>query len=51
MKKIHLIPEQRYTLSAMYRQGCSQKQIAETIDKDKSVVSRELKRNTNSKDK
>ena len=51
MKKIHLIPEQRYTISAMYRQGCSQKQIAETIGKDKSVVSRELKRNANSKGK
>jgi IS30 family transposase len=49
MQKVHLIPEQRYAISAMYRQGCTQKQIAEAIGKDKSVISRELKRNTNSK--
>ena len=35
----------------MYRQGCSQKQIAEAIGKDKSVVSREIKRNANPKGK
>ena len=51
MKKEHLIPEQRYTISAMRNQGCTQKQIAEAISKDKSVVSRELKRNANSKGK
>jgi IS30 family transposase len=33
----------------MYRQGCTQKMIAEAIGKDKSVVSRELKRNANHK--
>jgi IS30 family transposase len=33
----------------MRRQGCSQKMIAQTIDKHKSVVSRELKRNTTPK--
>ena len=33
----------------MHKQGCTQKQIAEAIDKDKSVVSRELKRNANTK--
>ena len=31
----------------MYKQGFSQKVIAETIKKDKSVVSRELRRNRN----
>jgi IS30 family transposase len=51
MKKVHLIPEQRYAISAMNRQGCTQKQIAEAIGKNKSVVSRELKRNANSKGK
>jgi IS30 family transposase len=51
MKKVHLIREQRYTISAMRKQGCTQKQIAEAIGKDKSVVSRELKRNANSKGK
>jgi len=35
----------------MYRQGCTPKKIAETIGKDKSVVSRELKRNANAKGK
>jgi IS30 family transposase len=51
MKKVHLTREQRYTISAMHRQGCSQKMIAQAIDKDKSVVCRELKRNANSKGK
>jgi len=51
MKKVHLFPEQRYTISVMLRQGCTQKQIAEAIGKDKSVVSRELKRNANAKGK
>jgi IS30 family transposase len=51
MKKVHLTREQRYAISAMYRQGCTQKKIAEAIDKDKSVVSRELKRNANHKGK
>jgi IS30 family transposase len=49
MKKVHLTREQRYTISVMHRQGCSQKKIAAAIDKDKSVVSRELKRNANFK--
>ncbi|MBR5634524.1 MAG: helix-turn-helix domain-containing protein, partial [Prevotella sp.] len=34
-------------VSAMYEQGFAQKVIAATIKKDKSVVSRELKRNRN----
>ena len=33
----------------MYKQGFPQKVIAETIKKDKSVVSRELRRNRNAK--
>jgi len=45
----HLTEEQRYTISAMYKKGLSQKIIAETIIKDKSVISREIKRNTNPK--
>jgi IS30 family transposase len=51
MKKVHLTREQRYTISAMRKQGCTQKMIAEAIGKDKSVVSRDLKRNANSKGK
>ena len=51
MKKVHLTREQRYTISAMYKHGCTQKQIAAAIGKDKSVVCRELKRNANPKGK
>jgi IS30 family transposase len=51
MKKAHLTQAQRYTISAMHRQGSTQKMIAEAIDKDKSVISRELKRNANHKGK
>ncbi len=47
----HLTREQRYTISAMYKQGCTQKMIAQAIGKDKSVVSRELKQNRNEKEK
>jgi IS30 family transposase len=51
MKKVHLTREQRYTISAMHKQGCTQKLIARTIGKNKSVVSRKLKRNANPKGK
>jgi len=51
MKKAHLTQAQRYTISAMHKQGCTQKQIASAIEKDKSVISRELKRNANLKGK
>ncbi|MDR1171424.1 MAG: IS30 family transposase [Bacteroidales bacterium] len=47
MKKVHLTREQRHTIACLYKQGCSQKKIAQTIEKNKSVVSRELKRNAN----
>jgi len=49
MKKVHLTREQRYAIFLLYKQGCSQKMIAETIGKDKSVICRELKRNANGK--
>ena len=42
-----LTSAQRYTISVMHKQGFKQKVIAETIKKDKSVVSRELRRNRN----
>ena len=45
MKKVHLTREQRYAIFLLYNQNCSQKTIAETIGKNKSVISRELKRN------
>jgi IS30 family transposase len=35
----------------MHKQGCTQKQIAEAIGKDKSVVCRELKHNVHSNGK
>lgn len=41
----HLTKEQRYTISEMKSKGYKQKDISLVIGKDKSVVSRELKRN------
>lgn len=40
-----LTVEQRYTISVMRSSGQKQKQIAEMIGKDKSTISREIKRN------
>jgi len=42
----HLTIEQRYTIQVLSRLGISQKDIVSEINKNKSVVSRELKRNT-----
>ena len=42
----HLNQLQRYTISCMLKQGHNQSQIAKAINKDKSVVSREIKRNS-----
>ena len=41
----HLTQEQRYTISVMNEHGYSQKDIAKAIEKDKSTISRELRRN------
>ncbi len=41
----HLTVEHRYKIWAMMQQGSKQKDIALAIGKDKSVVSRELRRN------
>jgi IS30 family transposase len=41
----HLTLEQRYEISAMYKNGALQKDIAKALQKDKSTISRELKRN------
>ena len=41
----HLTERQRYTISCLYKAGKSQTEIAKIIDKDKSVICRELKRN------
>lgn len=45
-KKTHLTREQRYQISALLQSGSSQKKIAEIIGKDKSGVSREIRRNS-----
>lgn len=45
----HITYEQRYTISSMLKTGCSQSLIAKTINKDKSVVSREIKRNSDAR--
>ena len=42
----HLTCEQRYAISVMLAQNHPQNQIALAIGKDKSVVSREIKRNS-----
>lgn len=41
----HLTVSQRYTIETMFNSGHSRSEIARTIGKDKSVISRELKRN------
>lgn len=45
----HLTKEQRYTISSMLKIGYSQSEIAKVIGKDKSVISRELKRNSDAR--
>lgn len=47
----HLTVEQRYTICAMIQQGLKQKDIAFAIGKDKSVVSRELSRNCDNRNR
>jgi IS30 family transposase len=42
----HLTGEQRYEISAMLQAGFSRKTICDTIGRDKSVISRELHRNS-----
>src|SRR5690554_918641 len=42
----HLTKEQRYTIDSMLQNGYTQKDIGQVINKDKSVVSREISRNS-----
>jgi IS30 family transposase len=42
---IHLTQEQRYTIEILCAKKVSQKEISERIGRDKSVISREIKRN------
>ncbi|MDR2139752.1 MAG: helix-turn-helix domain-containing protein [Tannerella sp.] len=44
--KKQLTREQRYEIEVLLRAGKKQKEIAELVGKDKSVISRELKRNS-----
>ncbi len=45
----HLTKEQRYTICTMLQNGYTQSEIARVIDKDKSVVCRELRRNADAR--
>ncbi len=45
----HLTEKQRYTIFVMHEKNYSQKEIADAIKKNKSTVSRELKRNVDKK--
>ena len=45
----HITETQRYTISCMLKQGYRQNEIAFVIGKDKSVVCRELQRNSDSR--
>jgi IS30 family transposase len=45
----HLTEGQRYTIFAMQQASCSRKEICQALNKDKSVLSRELKRNCDKK--
>jgi len=49
MNKKHLTSAKRHTISVMYRAERSQKEIAVVREKCKSVISREIKRNSNPK--
>lgn len=41
----HLTYDQRYTISVMLKRGFSQTEIAKTLERNKSIISREIKRN------
>lgn len=47
----HLTYEQRYTISVMLQSGCSQSVIASTLKRSKSVISREISRNSDGRNK
>ena len=45
----HLAGEQRYTIARMLQSGCAKKAVCIAIGKDRSVLSRELKRNSSNR--
>jgi len=51
MKKSHLTLEQRYEIQAYLKVGKKQSEIARLMERDRSVISRELKRNSDIKGK
>lgn len=46
----HINQEQRYAIFVLLNQGKTQKEIAKAINRDKSVISRELRRNCDKRD-
>ena len=46
MKYHQLTSEERYALSALRKQGCSQAEVARVLGRHRSTISRELKRNS-----
>jgi hypothetical protein len=46
---VHLTSEQRYTIAQMKTDGFANKAICQTIGKDKSLLSRELRRNADAR--
>jgi len=49
MKKLHLTREQRYEIQAFLKMNVKPAEIARQIGKDRSVISREIKRNSDLK--
>lgn len=47
--KSQLTREQRYTIASMLKKGYNQSEIALVFNKDKSVVSREIRRNADAR--
>jgi|GEM_PF-2339834 len=45
MKKLHLTREQRFEIQAFLKIGIRQAEIARQMGRDRSVISREIKRN------
>ncbi len=49
LRRIHITTEQRYTIWRMQDQGFSQVKIGQAIEKHKSVICRELTRNSDAR--
>jgi len=51
MKKLHLTREQRYEIQTYLKMGVKPAEIARKIDRHRSVICREIKRNSDLKDR